>query len=203
MNKSVNLYFELGCGRCDKMATPLCKVHLWDAGLADLREIVLSSGLKEELKWGHPCYEYKGKNLVMIAAYKDFMALSFLQGALLRDESNLLERQGENTQSARILRWDDSSHVSAMRDVILAYIAEAKQVQDQGLKVAQAELVLGPEWLDALAQNAELKQAFEALTPGRQRAYVLYVEGAKQEKTRKARIEKWIPAILAGKGMND
>lgn len=204
MTSKADIYFNLGCGRCSKMATPQCKVHLWDDGLATLRQIVQSSGLTEDLKWGHPCYTHAGKNIVLIAAYNESMVLSFFKGALLRDDQNLLVRQGENTQSARVLRWTDPSLIRASEKLILDLISQAIEIEKSGTKAKASEKMPYPaELLHKFAEQPDLQDAFEKLTPGRQRAYLLFIDGAKQSQTKISRIEKWIPAILAGKGMND
>lgn len=201
---AAEIYYTQGCGRCSKMATPACKIHRWTQGLADLRQIVQGSGLVENLKWGHPCYTQDGKNICMIAAYNDSMVLSFFKGALIDDPQNLLVRQGENTQSARVLRWEDCSLIPDMAPTILQMIAQAIQIEQSGAKVqAAAPMEIPAELEECFGQSPEFKTAFESLTPGRQRAYLLHFGSAKQSATKSARIEKCRPAILAGKGLND
>jgi uncharacterized protein YdeI (YjbR/CyaY-like superfamily) len=177
----------------------------WREELTKLREIVLGAGLTEELKWGKPCYAFEGSNLVILIGFKEYCGLLFCKGALLKDPKGILIKPGASTQAARQLRFTNVRDIVKMMPVLKAYVREAIAAEKAGLKVnfkTSPEPV--PEELQArLEKNAALKAAFKALTPGRQRGYILHFSAAKQSKTREARIEKWIPQILAGKGIND
>ena len=206
MNKTADTYFTTGCGRCPKGGTPDCKVNTWAAELAALRALVLAAGLTEECKWGVPCYTFEKGNVVIIHAFKDYCALLFFKGALLKDAKGILIQQTENVQAARQLRFTDVREVTALKATIKAYLQEAIAVEKAGLKVSMkptAEFAMPAEFLTKLDASPALKMAFEALTPGRQRGYLLHFSAAKQSKTREARIEKCTPQILSGKGLMD
>lgn len=178
----------------------------WQDAYAKLRTIALDSGLTEELKWGHPCYTLKGKNVFLIHGFKDYCALLFHKGALLKDDHGILVQQTENVQSARQIRFTSAKEVSKLAPVLRSYIQEAIDVEKSGLKVAlkkTAEFTMPEEFAQKLKEMPALKKAFQALTPGRQRGYLLHFASAKQAKTREARIEKHIERILAGKGIDD
>ena len=182
------------------------KAKSWQAELETLRTIALSSPLTEDLKWGCPCYTLDGGNIVLIHVFKDYCALLFFKGALLPDPENLLIQQTENVQSARQLRFTSANQIAEMKATIQAYIDQAITVEKSGEKVPQKDpkdLTYPGELLNAFDNNPDLKAAFDALTPGRQRAYNLHFAEAKQPKTRSARIEKATPDILAGKGLDD
>lgn len=168
-----------------------------------LRSILLGCGLDEDLKWGKPCFSIDGKNVAIIQPFKAFCALMFFKGALLEDEYGLLRSQGENTQSA--LRLELRSEAEIKKAVLESYVKQAIVVEETGRKIVKEtrELELPEELVAMLKKNKKLGDAFRALTPGRQRGYVLHFAAAKQSKTRIARIEKCMPAILAGKGMQD
>ena len=175
-------------------------------GIQKLRTIVLDCGLTEELKWGHPCYTLDKKNVVLMHGFKDYCALLFMKGALLADPKGILVHQTENVQSARQIRFSNLREIVKLKSVLKAYIHEAIEVEKSGLKVKlkkTAEFTMPDEFQDKLAGNRALKTAFEALTPGRQRGYLLHFSSAKQSKTREARIEKCVPQILEGKGLDD
>jgi uncharacterized protein YdeI (YjbR/CyaY-like superfamily) len=177
----------------------------WREELTKLREIVLGAGLTEELKWGKPCYALEGSNLVILIGFKEYCGLLFCKGALLKDPKGILIKPGASTQAARQLRFTNVRDIVKMTPVLKAYVREAIAAEKAGLKVnfkTNPEPV--PEELRTrMEKNAALKTAFKALTPGRQRGYILHFSAAKQSKTREARIDKWIPQILAGKGIND
>lgn len=178
----------------------------WQGCFLLLREMALESGLTEELKWGHPCYTLKGKNVFLIHGFKDYCAVLFHKGALLKDAKGLLVRQTANVQSGRQLRFRDVEEIEAHTALIKAYMAEAIANEKAGRNVPMkktAEFDMPAEFAKAMKQMPELKKAFHALTPGRQRGYLLFFGGAKQSKTREARIEKHVDRILAGKGLND
>jgi uncharacterized protein YdeI (YjbR/CyaY-like superfamily) len=190
MNPKVDFYFT--------------KAKSWQPELTLLRTIALSTPLTEDLKWGCPCYTLDGANVVLIHAFKTYCALLFLKGALLNDPENLLIQQTENVQSARQLRFTSAEQIQGMTDTIQSYIAQAMQIETSGLKVAlKTDLTFPDELLNAFDNNPDLKAAFDALTPGRQRAYNLHFTQAAQSKTRATRIEKATPRILAGKGLDD
>lgn len=182
------------------------KHKTWSAELTALRAILLDCGLTETIKWRQPCYTQDGGNVVILSAMKDAATLSFLKGALLKDAKGILEKPGENSQSARYLKFADIDAIKKRQRTVKAYLKEAIAIEKAGLKVdfkAKHELVYPDELIAKLDANAKLKAAFEALTPGRQRGYVMHFAGAKQSKTRASRIDKCTPAILAGKGLHD
>lgn len=205
-NPKVNTYFIAGCGRCPLVNTPECKVHNWDAELKKLREIVLDCGLTEELKWSHPVYTLQSSNIVMIGAFKENCALSFFKGALLKDEQAILTKQGENIQSGRVIRFTDVQKIIELEAIIKTYIHEAIEVEKSGLKVElkqTSDYELPEELAKKFAENFPLQSAFKALTPGRQRGYLLHFSQPKQSATREARITRCAPQIMMGKGLND
>lgn len=171
-----------------------------------LRSICLDCGLTEDFKWMHPCYTFQGKNVVLIHGFKSYCALLFHKGVLLGDTEGILVQQTENVQSARQIRFTNLSEIMRLESTIKAYISEAVEVEKGGLEVKlkqTAEFDMPAEFAASLEANDDLKSAFYALTPGRQRGYLLYFSKAKQAKTRESRIEKYTPKILAGKGWND
>lgn len=204
-NPEVDPYFTEGCGRCPLGGTPECKVHAWTEELIQLRRIVLDCGLTEELKWSVPCYTFRRGNVAVVSAFKEYCSLSFFKGALLQDTEGILHKPGENTQSARLIKFTRVQDILDMEGTLKAYIHEAVEVEKAGLEMPfKKEPEPMPEELEKkLAENPELKSAFEALTPGRQRGYILYFSQPKQSKTRGSRIEKCIPKILDGKGLHD
>lgn len=176
----------------------------WRAEMQKLRSILLSSGLEEALKWGKPCFMYEGTNIAIIQPFKSHCALMFFKGALLEDKHGLLRSQGANTQSAKRLEF--SSEAQVKKGVLQYYVKQAIAAEKSGRKVeftAKRELELPVELEQKLRADGKLEKAFHALTPGRQRGYVLHFSSAKQSQTRTARIERCIPKILAGKGMHD
>lgn len=205
MNPKVDTYLSEGCGRCPLGGTPDCKVHNWENELKQLRRIVLESGLTEELKWSIPCYTYKNNNIAVVSAFKEYCALSFFKGALLQDTDNLLDKPGENTQSARLIKFTNVREIVEMEATLKAYIYEAIEVEKAGLEVTfkKNPEPIPEEFQQALEENPVLKAAFEALTPGRQRGYILHFSQPKNFNTRKSRIEKCTLKILNGKGLNE
>lgn len=190
MNPKVDFYFS--------------KDGRWHQELGKLRTIILDCGLNEELKWGTPCYTFEGSNIVLIHTFKEYCALLFFKGALLSDPNGILVQQTENVQAARQVRFTSVKEIK--KAMLKAYIYEAIEVEKAGLKVKfkkTTEFKTPEEFQKRLAKNRALKKAFEALTPGRQRGYLLYFSSAKQVKTREARIEKYMPQILEGKGLDD
>lgn len=178
----------------------------WKTSFAKLRELALDSGLTEELKWGHPCYTMKGTNVFLMHGFKGYCALLFHKGVLLKDDHKLMVQQTENVQGGRQIRFTSAKEIVKLAPVLRAYMQEAIAVETKGLKVPMkqtAEFAMPEEFAAKLKAMPLLKKAFEALTPGRQRGYLLYFGDAKQSKTREARIEKHIDRILAGKGLDD
>jgi len=178
----------------------------WHKEYEQLRTIVLGSGLNEELKWGCPCYALEKANIVLIHGFKEYCALLFFKGALLQDANNILIQQTKNVQSARQVRFSNIKEIIKLEKTLKAYIYEAIEVEKAGLKVKlkkTSDFKIPEELQNRLNKNAAFKKAFNALTPGRQRAYIFYFSQPKQSKTREARIEKSIPQILDGKGLND
>ena len=178
----------------------------WQKELEQLRKIVLDCGLNEELKWGCPCYTNQDKNIVLIHVFKEYCALLFFKGALLNDSNGILIQQTKNVQSARQVRFINVSEIIKMKSILKTYIYEAVEVEKAGLKVElkkTTEYKIPEEFQKKLNKSAALKKAFNALTPGRQRAYLLYFSAPKQSKTREDRIEKYNKHILEGKGLND
>lgn len=193
MNPKVDLFLE--------------KATKWKEEMIALRAIALSNTvLAEDYKWMHPCYTLNGKNVVLIHEFKEYCALLFHKGALMKDPEGILVQITENVQAARQLRFTDISRIKELESVIKVYIQEAIEIEKSGKKVAlkeTADFEVPEEFQKKLDADADLKTAFTALTPGRQRAYLFYFSQAKQSKTRESRIEKFIPKILDGKGMDD
>lgn len=182
------------------------KATKWQAEVAKLRAILLESPLKEDFKWGVPCYTFDKANVALIHTFKDYCAVLFVKGALLRDEAGVLVQQTEHVQSARQIRFTGMQDIKDIEPVLKATLLEAIEVEKAGLKVdfkQTAEFAAPEEFVQTLDGTPALKAAFEALTPGRQRAYLLYFSAPKQAKTRASRVEKCIPAILDGKGLDD
>jgi uncharacterized protein YdeI (YjbR/CyaY-like superfamily) len=206
MNPKVDAYLASGCGRCPFYDTPQCKVHLWIDVLEALRRIVLSCDLEEEVKWGVPCYTFQGDNVLLLGTFKESCVLSFLKGALLSDPEGILMKPGENTQAGRVVRFTHLQEVLKIESTLKTYIYEAIEVERAGLKVqlkASSEYAIPEELQLKLNEFPAFQEAFFALSPGRQRGYLLHFSQPKQSQTREARILKCIPQILAGKGMQD
>lgn len=176
----------------------------WPKEVAALRDVLLGCGLGETVKWGKPCYTHDGSNIVLVQEFKEFVALLFFKGALLDDPDDFLEDQGPNTRSARRMCFASVDEVTRSAGTIEAYVAQAVEAEESGAEVGPPlGLELVDELQDRLDQDPALAEAFHALTPGRQRGYNLHIAGAKQSKTRIARIEKHAPRILQGKGLHD
>ena len=192
MNPKVNFFFNEG--------------KAWREEFVKLRTIILECGLTEELKWGVPCYTFEGSNIVLMHGFKEYCAILFVKGVLLKDSEGVLIQQTENVQSARQIRFTTVGEIAALEATLKAYIHEAVEVEKAGLKVkykTAAEYTMPEEFINKLEEVPGLQEAFEALTPGRQKGYLYYFSGPKQSKTREARIEKYVPQILDGKGIND
>jgi uncharacterized protein YdeI (YjbR/CyaY-like superfamily) len=190
-----------------RRASYLRAAEPWRAELEQLRRIVLECGLAEEIKWGSPCFTVDGGNVAILAPMKDSCALSFFKGVLLKDPDGVLEAPGDNSRSGRLIRFTDVDGILAMEDTLKAYLTEAAELERAGAKVDFAkdrDDIPVPEELQArLDDDPEFRAAFEALTPGRRRGWIIHVGGAKQSSTRASRVEKAAPRILAGKGMHD
>jgi uncharacterized protein YdeI (YjbR/CyaY-like superfamily) len=184
----------------------LSKAQKWHEEFEKLRKIILDTHLTEELKWGVPCYTLDKRNVVLIHGFKEYCALLFFKGALLKDAKGILIIQSENVQASRQIRFTNIREINKIEAVLKSYIKEAIEVEKAGLKVnykKTTEFKIPEEFQIKLDETPPLKAAFDALTPGRQRAYLLYFSAPKQSKTRESRIEKCIPYILNGKGLND
>ncbi len=182
------------------------KARQWQKEYNLLRTIILDCGLTEELKWGVPCYTVNENNVVLIHGFKEYCALLFHKGALLKDPKNILIQQTKNVQAARQIRFTNLTQIEKLKTVLKAYIKQAIEIEKAGLKVElkpTAAFEIAEEFKNKLNKMPALKTAFNALTPGRQRAYLLYFSAAKQSQTRELRIEKCMPQILKGKGLND
>ena len=198
-------YFSKGCGRCERFATPECSTRQWAGGLGDLRQICRESGLLETVKWGHPCYVHEGRNVAIIGAFRGDFRLNFFNAALMKDPESLLEKQGPNTQHAGMIRFTDNAQVARIGPVILSYLKEAKGYAEAGIKPPKEErdIELPDELVEALDADPDLAEAFHALTPGRQRSYVINLNSAKTSATRMSRIAKFREKILSGKGATE
>ena len=206
MNPQVDLFLLEGCMRCPKGATPACKVHQWTPILEKLRQFLLETELAEERKWGAPTYTLTGKNVIMLGVFNDSCVLSFLKGILIDDPEGLLEFPGANSQQAKVMRFTNLEHVNSRSEAIQNYIRQAIDFEKKGTKVEaprQTGVEIPEELTEKFKEHSGLEQAFFALTPGRQRGYLIHFTGAKQSATRLSRIEKCIPKILEGKGMMD
>jgi uncharacterized protein YdeI (YjbR/CyaY-like superfamily) len=182
------------------------KAEKWQEEIKKLRMIILDCQLTEELKWGVPCYTFQKSNIVLIHGFKEYCALLFFKGALLNDVNGVLIQQTENVQAARQIRFTNVREIVKMEPILKAYIYEAIEVEKAGLKVnfkKTKEFIIPEEFQNKLDENPALKTAFDALTPGRQRAYIFYFSQPKQSKTRESRVEKCMQQILNGKGLND
>ena len=195
-------FFTKGCGRCDRFATPDCSTRIWLGGLEELRRLCLAAGLTEMVKWGHPTYMHAGRNVAIMGAFRGDFRLTFFNAALMTDPEGVLTGQGPHSQHPDCIRFTGNAQVASMAPVISAYLAEAMGYADAGVLPVKVvpEIELPDELVEALDMDPELAEAFAALTPGRQRSYVINLAGAKAAVTRVARIAKFRGHILAGKG---
>lgn len=192
MNPKVDIYFS--------------SAEKWHDELQTLRTIILNCGLTEELKWNVPCYTFQKNNIVGINGLKDYCAIGFFKGGIMDDPFNVLIQPGKHSQAGRMMRFSSLAQIKEQEDILKAYIFRAIEIENSGLKVnykKPEELDMPEEFQRKLVEMPTLKTAFEALTPGRQKAYIFYFSAPKQSKTREARIENYIPQILSGKGLND
>jgi uncharacterized protein YdeI (YjbR/CyaY-like superfamily) len=192
--------------RNPKVDAYLSRVKKWQEEMEKLSMIILDCQLTEELKWGKPCYTFQKGNIVIIQGFKEYCALMFCKGALLNDPNGILIQQTENVQAARQIRFTNVQEIVEMEPALRAYIYEAIEVEKAGLEVnykKTSEFIIPEEFQNKLDEIPALKTAFDALTPGRQRGYILYFSAAKQSRTRESRVEKWMQQILNGKGLND
>jgi len=188
-----------------KVNTYISELKSWQAEMEALRVILHEFPLTEELKWAKPCYAFENSNIIIIQGFKEYCGLLFFKGALLKDAKGLLVKPGENTQGGRLLKFTSVQEINKLTTTIKSYIKEAIEIEKQGLKIepANSELVLPDELLAQFKKSASFKKAFNALTPGRQRAYNMFFTAAKQAATRITRIEKYKGQIMSGKGIND
>lgn len=198
-------FFTKGCGRCDRFDTPDCSTKPWIDGLNALRQLCLEAGLEETVKWGHPCYMHAGRNIALLGALRNDFRFSFFNAELLKDPGNVLVPNGPNSATPSVVKLTDSAQVQQLAPILRAYIDELKGYAETGIKPVKVEQVLElpDELTEALDSDPELAEAFHALTPGRQKSYVINLNGAKKPETRIARIEKFRDKILAGKGAMD
>ncbi|MBM1222166.1 YdeI/OmpD-associated family protein [Ponticoccus sp. SC2-23] len=198
-------YFARGCGRCDRFDTSDCSARIWQPGLSLLRAICREAGLSEHVKWGHPCYMHADRNIAIIGAFRGDFRLNFFNAGLMKDPEGVLERQGPNTQTPGMISFSSNDGPARLADTIKAYLEEAKSYAEAGITAPKPSqsIELPEELLEALDSDPELAEAFHALTPGRQKSYAINLNGAKKTQTRIARIEKFRPKILAGKGATE
>jgi uncharacterized protein YdeI (YjbR/CyaY-like superfamily) len=205
LNPKVDLFIADGCGRCDYYATDKCKVRSWQMELQHLRQIMLETDLVEEVKWGVPVYTHQGKNIVIVSALKDCVTFGFFKGVLLSDPKKILEQQGPSVQSARIIRFTAVDQIINLSDTIKEYVKEAVVIEESGVKVEfKKDLEPIPDELnDMFEELPALRDAFYALTPGKQRGYIIHFSQPKQSASRINRIEKCIDKIMNGEGFHD
>lgn len=204
-NPLIDQFLLEGCMRCSKGATPSCKVHRWTEILKFLRQLLLETELQEERKWGMPTYTLNGKNVVILGVFKESCVLSFLKGGLLEDSYKILDLPGPNSQVGRFLRFTSIQQAKQLKKEIKEYITQAIEIERSGKKPESKPTVhvLPEELLQKFGEHPGLENAFQALTPGRQRGYLIHFSEAKQSSTRVTRIEKYVPKIFLGKGLQD
>ena len=206
MNSQVETILAEGCGRCKLVGTPQCRIIIRNEEMRALRNIALETGLDEEVKWGFPAYTFKKKNIFMLGSFKEHSTIMFFKGALLSDPEKLLVQPTENTNSSRQFRFSNAKEIGKLKKTILTYMFEAVELEKSGAKVEAkktSDFNMPDELKQKFKELPELKLAFEKLTPGRQRGYLLHFSQAKQSATRLSRIEKNMEAIFNGKGLND
>jgi uncharacterized protein YdeI (YjbR/CyaY-like superfamily) len=206
MTTDVEVYFKDGCGRCDKGETDECKARVWSSVLTALRTILRATELQEDCKWGAPIYTLAGKNVLSLSAFNAHVRIGFFKGALLADPENLLERPGPNSHVSRDMRFKTVGDVKARKAILLAYIEEAIANERAGKQVPPKpvdDYDMPEELIQALDEDPAFAEAFEALTPGRKKSYIIHIGGAKQAKTRASRVEKCMPKVYSGLGFNE
>jgi uncharacterized protein YdeI (YjbR/CyaY-like superfamily) len=206
MNPQVETILAEGCGRCKLVGTPQCRIIIRNEEMRALRNIALETGLDEEVKWGFPAYTFKKKNIFMLGSFKEHSTIMFFKGALLSDPEQILVQPTENTNSGRQMRFTNAKEIQKLKKTILSYMFEAVELEQSGAKVEAkktSEYPMPDELKQKFKELPELKLAFEKLTPGRQRGYLLHFSQAKQSATRLSRIEKSMEAIFNGKGLNE
>lgn len=205
-SRLVDLFFIDGCGRCKLYKTADCKVHTWKLELQALRQIALNSGLTEELKWKQPCYTLNGKNIIIVSAFKESCIINFMKGALLKDPKGILEMPGENSNSARFIRFKNLERILELENTIVEYIQEAIEIEKSGKKIISKnvdEYPIPEELKQEFDSDITFKKAFYSLTPGRQKSYLIHYSSAKQSATITSRIQKSKEAVFNGKGFNE
>ncbi len=203
-NPQVDLFLLEGCMRCPKGATPACKVHQRTPILERLRDMLLSTELNEERKWGVPVYTLGGKNVILLGVFNDSCVISFIKGSLMKDPEGILELPGPNSHEGRIIRFTKIEDLEKLESILPNYIQEAIEIEKSGKKPeipVRGGMEIPEELTQKFQEHEGLEKAFFALTPGRQRGYLIHFTGAKQSTTRLSRIEKCVPKILSGKGM--
>jgi len=206
MNNAAQNYFDEGCGRCAFHATPQCKVNTWKKELALLRKIARESGLQEVVQWGAACYTFEQRNVIMLGAFKQYCVMSFFKGALLKDPDNLLQKAGEQSQATRVARFTNVKDIQCTTSILKSYLQEAIDLEKSNAKVVLKkieEYEIPAELQTAFATSPTLKAAFDSLTSGRRRGYLLHFYQAKKSETRSERIKKCTPQIMQGKGLQD
>ncbi|NNE66583.1 MAG: hypothetical protein HKN33_08445 [Pyrinomonadaceae bacterium] len=205
MITDIEEFFTKGCGRCERFATPDCSTRQWIDGLNELRRICLDEGLVEAVKWAHPCYMHGGRNIVIIGAFRKDFRISFFNAALMKDPRGVLEKQGPNTRHADMIRFTANSQLTKMESVVRSYLKEAAGYAEAGIKPPkeEGEMELPEELVEALRSDPILSEAFQGLTPGRRKSYVINLSSAKKPETRINRISKFRDKILEGKGATE
>lgn len=206
MTTDPDVYFVDGCGRCPRFATSGCKVRKFSDVLISLRALLVSTALKEEAKWGMPCYTFGGKNVILLGAFKDYCAVTFFKGVLLADDKKILTRPTPFSHADRAFRCDTVQQVTDNAAVLEEYIKEAIRVETSGMTIPardESDYPVCDEFKELLENDPNVRNAFENLTPGRRKGYLIYFSQAKQSKTRRARIERNIPKIMAALGIHE
>lgn len=205
MNPKVDKYLEDGCGRCSDYQTPNCKVHTWHNELVELRRIANESGLEEDLKWSQPCYTWQNKNIVLVTAFREYAAMAFFQGSLLKDPKKILVAPGENSNYVKQARYTKVEDIIKQEDDLKSFIIEAVTLSEKKnvVEKIKQELDYPAELIEIFQNDPALEEAFHSLTPGRQRGYLIYFTQPKQSKTKTSRILQYRPQILKGEGMHD
>lgn len=202
MITDIEEYFAKGCGRCDRFATPDCSTRRWIDGLNKLRSICVSVGLVETVKWAHPCYMHKDRNIAILGAFKGDFRISFFDASLMKDPEGVMEKQGPNTQHPDMIKFVQNSDVEKLEPTIISYLEEAMGYAAAGIKPAptKQDIELPDELVDAMDSDPELAEAFHKLTPGRKKSYVINLNSAKKPETKISRILKFREKIIQGKG---